>query len=190
MDTKLKNEPVFLIAALCIFFPVGLIFLIRSDIKRSTKWLLAAVCGTIFILLLSLALLGRPHPIDPSSFDVAITRETLSPGQSGGLIVTNGDQYYTAYSVTTDNNVLQADGSIYTAVKPGRCTLTVTFEEEVRTVNIEVKDQPGTNSAVLASPGGERYHLTTAVHAGKKAVEMTEEDALMSGKTPCKTCYK
>ncbi len=190
METKLKNEPIFLLVSLCIFFPIGVVLLVRSDFKPTTKWLFAAICAPIFIGLLSLALLSRPQPADPDSFYVTVTRETLSPGQSGGLLVTNGIRYYTDFTVTAENDHLQADGSVYTAIKPGACTLTVTFENEVRTVNIYIKDEPSTNGAVLASPGGTRYHLPTAAHAGKRSVEMTEEEALMSGKTPCKTCYK
>lgn len=190
MNTKLKNEPIFLIASLCLFFPIGLIFLIKSEIKKPFKWIIASVGALIFIGLLSLASLYRPQSVDPNLFVVSVTRNTLSPGQSGGLIVTNDQKYYTDYTVKAENDVLKLNGSVYTAHRPGECTLTVTFDDQTRTVKIKVNDTPGTNHIISASPNGTRYHLVTAKHAGKKAVEMTEEDALMSGKTPCKTCFK
>jgi len=190
MDTKLKNEPLFLIASLCLFFPIGLIFLIKSEIKNPFKWILASGCALIFIGLLCLALLNRHQPVNPDLFDVSVTRNTLSPGQSGGLVVTYDQRYYTDYSVKAENDVLQLNGSVYTAHNPGECTLTVAFADQTRTARITVNDAPGTNRTILASPNGTRYHMPTAKHAGKKAIKMTEEDALLSGKTPCKTCFK
>lgn len=190
MDLKLKDEPIFLIAALCVFFPIGLIFLICSERSSKFKWFAGFGGCLIFCCLLSFAFLGQPKEVDPSTFQVSITRETLSVGQSGGLLITNGDQYCTSYDIIAENDVLAVKNNLYTAQKPGKCTLTVSFGEETRTIEILVNDEPGTDSTVLASPTGERYHLITAAHAGKKAVKMTEEDALQSGKSPCKNCFK
>lgn len=190
METKLKDEPVFLIAVLCIFFPVGFILLLRAELRPKIKWLLGILGGIVFAAFLSLALLNRPVPVDPADFQVSVTREVLSVGQSGGFIVANSNEYYTDFSVEAENDVLAVSENLYTAVKPGYCTLTISFANEVRTVTIQVQEGPGTDSDVLASPSGERYHLLTAKHAGNHAVKMTEEEALRSGKTPCKNCFK
>ncbi|MBQ8894286.1 MAG: hypothetical protein IJ043_07750 [Clostridia bacterium] len=187
---KLKNEPVFIAATLCLFFPIGLFFLLRSELKGKSKCFIGICGGMIFLALLSPALLNRPKPVDPADFHLIVTRPTLSVGQSGGFIITNGKEYYTDFTAETENNLIKVHNNLYTAVQPGICTLKVTFEDEVRTVTLEVADGPGTDTLVLTSPSGERYHLTTAKHAGKRAVEMTEEEALRSGKSPCKTCYQ
>lgn len=190
MKIKFKDEPIFVTAALCICFPVGVILLIKSTISAKCKWIMGVIGGIFFAGLLSLGLIGRTPPSDPSSFQLTATRTTLSVGQSGGFIITNKNEYYIDYTVSPENDVLMVNKNLYTAVKPGLCTLSVTFENEIRTIKITVDNGPATDSIVLASPSGERYHLQTANHAGKRAVEMTEEEALRSGKTPCKNCYK
>ncbi len=190
MNKKIIDDPVFLLASLCLFFPIGLMFLIRSDLYKSKKWLIGAIGLFVFTAFLSLALLNRPRPVDPSQFQLIVTRETLSVGQSGGIIIANDDQYVTDYTINPSNDVIKVQDSAYTANKPGKCTLNVTFLGIEQSIEITVNDNTQTDSVVLASPKGERYHLPTAKHAGKKAVEMTEEEALLSGKTPCKSCYK
>ena len=187
---KLKDEPLFLIAALCLFFPIGLIFLIQSERSFKFKWSAGVGSCLCFLSLLSFALLNRPQDADPRRFQVSATRETLSIGQSGGFLVTDGSRYYTDYTVRAENELLHVEHNLYTALKPGICTLTISFGQEERTLKIIIKEGPATDSIVLSSPSSERYHLITAEHAGKKAVEMTEEDALQSGKTPCKNCFK
>ncbi len=147
-------------------------------------------CGFLICTgMLSLALLGRESLQEAQDFTVTLTRSTLSPGQSGGVAVTHGAVYYTPFTVTADNDVLTVKNGVYTAVKPGTCQLTVTFGQEIQTVTVTVTHSPGTDSIVYASPTGERYHKTRS-HAGSNAVSMTEEEALQSGKTPCKTCFK
>lgn len=190
MKIKFKDEPVFVVAALCICFPIGIILLIKSAFSAKCKWFMGTISAIVFTALLSLGLVGHITPSDPANFQLTATRTTLSVGQSGGFIITNGNEYYTDYTVSPENDVLELNHNLYTAVKPGHCTLTATFENETRTIEITVDDAPATDSIVLTSPNGERYHLQTANHAGKRAVEMTEEEALRSGKTPCKNCYK
>lgn len=190
MNIKLKDEPAFVTAALCLCFPIGLFLLIRSALSLKAKWLIGVAGGIAFSGLLTLALFGRSESIDLAKFELATTRTNLSVGQSGGFIITNGNEYCTDYTVFAENDVLTVNKNLYTANKTGNCTLTVMFENEVRTTVITVNDGPATNNLVLASPNGERYHLPTANHAGKSAIEMTEEEALQSGKTPCKNCYK
>ncbi len=190
MNMKLKDDPVFLLVSLCLFFPIGLIILICSNISRLKKWLIGMIGLFVFTAFLSLALLNQPRPIDASQFQLIVTRETLSVGQSGGLIIANDHQYITDYKIVPSNDTIKLQGSIYTAIKPGKCTITATFSGIKKNVEITVNDNTKTDCIVLASPSGERYHVTTAKHAGKKVVEMTEEEALLSGKTPCKTCYK
>lgn len=189
MKSKLKNEPVFLGAALCLFFPAGLFFLVRSELKVQIKWLLGTAGLFVFTLLLSLAFFHTPSTIDLSKIQLHITRETLTVGQSGGFVLTDGATYRTDYTAHSNDECISLNGSAYTAIKPGKALLTVSFEDEIRTIEITVQEGAGTDTFVLASPSSERYHSTNAKHAGKKAVTMTEEEALRSGKTPCKTCF-
>ena len=186
---KFKNEPLFLIAALCIFFPIGLILLLRSEFSRKAKLIMSCCCSVIFISLLSLAFLYHQHKYDPNSFQVIATRTRLLVGQSGGLAVTNDDDYITDFSITSNSEALEVHDSVYTAKSAGECTLEVTFQGQTRTIDITVDDEIATDSPVYASPSGERYHSRKS-HGGKYAVEMTEEEALQSQKTPCKICYK
>ncbi len=190
MTIKLKDDPVFLLASLCLFFPIGLIFLIRSELQKAKKWLIGTIGLFVFTAFLTLAFLNQPHPVDASQFQLIVTRETLSVGQSGGFTIANDHQYITDYRIEQSNDTLKLQDSIYTAIKPGKCTLTATFSGIEKTVEITVNDNTKTDSIVLASPQGERYHIDSAKHAGKKALKMTEEEALLSGKTPCKICYK
>ncbi len=190
MKSKIKNEPVFLFTALCLFFPFALILLLRSELKRSLKYLLGTLSLFVFITLLSLAVLQPSKNIDLSQMQLCITRETLSVGQSGGLIISDGTTYCTDYTVHTAGNCLEINGITYTAISPGKERIIVVFKDITRTVEITVTDEVKTDTPVFASPGGERYHRSDAKHAGKKAVIMTEEEALQSGKTPCKSCYQ
>lgn len=190
MPTKLKDEPIFVLAALCVFFPIGLVLLFRSELNTRFKWLLGSIGCVVFAGLLTLAVLNRPSPVNLEEIQVSVTRETLSVGQSGGFIVGSGNEYCTEFTVEAENDILSVSDNLYTAVKPGTCTLQICFEDQVRTVTICVQEGPGTDQIVLASPSAERYHQINAKHAGKHAVEMTEEEALQSGKTPCKTCFE
>ena len=186
---KFKNEPIFLIAALSLFFPIGLLFLFSSELSRSKKWVIGTCSLALFIGLLSLIFINLPQQHHPEEFNVVITRPKLSVGQSGGLAVTNGESYITDFSVQTDNGILDIHDSVYTAAAPGTCTLTVSFYEITHKIKITVLEGPSTESLVFASPTGERYHRNKE-HGGKYAVSMTEEEALRSDKTPCKICYK
>ncbi len=185
---KLKNEPIFLIASLCIFFPIGIILLVRSEFSRLQKWLMS-VCGFIvFSALLSIALINPPTKRNPIDFHLTTTRNTLSIGQSGGLAVTSGDDYLTNYDVKTDSDILKVHDSVFTAIKAGQCTITVTYGSVTQSVAITVTDEKRTDAIVYASPSATRYHRTEN-HAGKHGVSMTEEEAIRSEKTPCKVCY-
>lgn len=186
---KLKNEPIFLLAALIVFFPAGLFFLLRSELPAKRKCLLGSTGAIFFILLLIPAAAIRSDPVKAEDFQLHVTREELSVGQSGGFYITDGSVYCNAFSAAVDNDVLYLQDNLYTASRPGQCTLTVFFGEEERKIRITVNDEPKTGNTVLASPSGTRYHRAAAAHAGSKAVEMTEEEALQSGKTPCKICY-
>ena len=190
MKIKLKDEPIFIMAALCIFFPVGIVLLCFAKYPAKQKWVMSISGLLIFSGLLSLALLSPIKPVDPHSFQVTVTRETMSVGQSGGFLITNGDEYYTDFTAKASNRCLDVQNNLYTATAPGSCTLEISFASATRTVALEVPNEPATDSIVLASPSGTRYHLPSAAHAGKHAIEMTEEEALQSQKTPCKNCYK
>ena len=186
---KRINNTLFLLSALCICFPIGLIFLFLSEKKYWQKIVLSVLGGIIFILLLLPAVLQRNKTVDLNEFGPIITRHELSIGQTGGIGLANDTVYYTDFTVTADNQCLKIDDNTYTAVEAGLCTLTIKFEDQIRTVLITVTDANNTNDTVYASPTGERYHATLN-HAGKAGIAMTEEEALQSGKTPCKICWK
>ena len=149
---KFKNEPVFLIAALSLFFPIGFLFLLRSELKRSMKWIIGICSLSVFIGLLSLIFINLPQQHSPDTFNVVITRPELTVGQSGGLAVTCGDAYATDFTVQTDNEILDVHDSVYTAIAPGTCTLTVSFRGITRQITIDVLNGPSTATVVFASP--------------------------------------
>ncbi|MBQ7935616.1 MAG: hypothetical protein IJ333_04640 [Clostridia bacterium] len=185
---KLKNDPIFLLALLCLCWPIGLLLLIKSYHTVPHKWWMG-ICGAfIFIVLLTPAVINFAKTPHPEDFDLTITRTTLSVGQSAGLAVTADDHYYNDFSVNVNNDVLSVHGNTFTAVKPGKCLLSVQFEQETRTAEITVNEEKRTDETVYASPTGQRYH-SSPNHAGSTVVILTEEEALQSGKTPCKICW-
>ncbi len=185
---KLKNNTLFVICALSLCFPIGLLFLIRSDKYRWQKYTLGLVGAILFFALLLTAFIRFNPPPMSNTFDLIVTRKTLSIGQSGGLCIANDVTYYTDFNVSTDNDCLTVKNNIYTAVEEGVCTLSVFFNDQIRTISITITGEDKTDEFVYASPTGERYH-SNAKHAGKTAIKMTEEDALQSQKTPCKICW-
>lgn len=186
---KLKDNLTFLICALCVFFPIGLIFLILSDKRPWQKTVLSLMGAAVFAALLLPALIRSEAPIDPDAFEIIATRKTLTVGQSGGLAVANDTVYHTDFQVSPENECLEVKDNIYTAAKEGTCILTVSFRDQVRQIAITVTDGERTDETVYASPTGERYHANKK-HGGKNAVQMTEEEALCSNKTPCKICWE
>ncbi len=186
---KFKDEPIFLSATLCLFFPIGLILLLRSELSKRLKWILGFSGATIFLLLLSHIFINLPQDIENAEFHVAVTRKELSVGQSGGLAVTNGQDYITQFEISANCNILDVHDTVYTAIKPGVCTLTVTYGDRVQKIDIHVNDDIATNQTVFSSPSAERYHKTQT-HSGKYGIAMSEEEALQSKKTPCRICYR
>ena len=186
---KLKNNFIFLICALCIFFPIGVILLILSEKKLWQKILMGIIGAAVFAALLIPAATQRKTPTDLSDLDLITTKQDLSIGQSGGFALANDTTYYTDFKASSSNDCLAVNNNTYTAIKTGTSILTVSFENQIRSVSITITDNAKTDEPVYASPTGDRYH-SNLKHAGKTAVEMTEEDALRSGKTPCKICWK
>jgi len=186
---KLKNSTPFLMALLCLCWPLGVVFTIKSEKPTGHKWFYCTIGLLAFIGLLLPATIQPPEPPPCKDFDITASRTALAVGQSGGLSVTAKDHYYTDFTVESNNDVVIVQNNIYTAQKEGTCTLTITFENEVRTIEILVTGTDHTNEIVYASPTGQRYHRSSN-HAGKNAMKFTEEEALQSGKTPCKICWK
>ncbi len=186
---KLQNRFSFLIPMLCLFWPIGLIYTLKSDKSALQKWLLSVLSLIVFLTLLLQATVLRSTVRSSDDFDVVATRTELSVGQSGGLSVVAGRHYFTDYTISCSNDVLAINHNIYTATKSGECALTISFDDQVRLLNITVNNQNHTDETVYASPIGKRYHKTQS-HAGSNGLPFTEEEALMSGKTPCKICWK
>lgn len=184
-----KENEILFFTALCLFFPLALPFLLHAGFKRRQKALMAVGGLAVFLLLLTPAL-WRPPAAEVPESELIVTRTTLYVGQSGGLTVTDSTgSYYPHYEVSVDNGVLEVTGSLYTARQVGDCVLTVRFGDEERSVIIRVVPGGTLDQAVYATVAGKRYHKTKS-HADENAVEMTEEEALQSGKTPCQTCYR
>ncbi len=184
-----KNHPLFIITALILFFPIGLIFLIISDQPAKRKWLLGTTGFLLFLSILFLSFLFPPNKITIDNFDIYASRETLTVGQSGGIFISNEEKYLTDFTVSSDSDILSLNHNIYTAQRVGSACLFVSTEGITKSIYIDVIEGESTLETVYASPSGKRYHKIES-HAGKNAIEMTEEDALQSQKTPCLTCYK
>lgn len=186
---KFKNHPLFLITILSLFFPLGIIFLILSELPGKRKVLFAAIGLTIFVLLVSLAFLNKPNAITFDDFQVYATRNELSLGQSGGLLIAaEDDTILTNYSIQTTKE-LKLSGTVYTAQKCGNAKITITANNKEKEVEILINDTAPVNETVFLSPTGKRYHKTKS-HAGKNSIPMLEEEAIQSAKTPCLICYK
>lgn len=187
---KLLENPIFIIISLCLCFPIGIIFLLLSNQTRGRKLLFAIIGTVVFTLLLSLALL--PCVLRNSktpSFRVNLTKTELHIGESGGFSITDGNILLADFDAKTDENILKISNNTYTALKSGEATLTIIYNGKNEEFKIKVTDTEDRSDIVFLSPKAKRYHSHKS-HAGKNAVEMTEEEAILSGKTPCKICYK
>ena len=183
------KHPLFIMSALSLVFPIGLILLLISDQPSKQKWIMG-LCGLlIFLLLISIAFLYPSKSAQIHSFDLVVTKNELTVGQSGGLAVIAGTRYLTEYTVSANSDVLAINNNVYTAQRIGSALLTVSHNGIKKSIQINVIEGNSSIETVYFSPTGKRYHKN-AEHAGKNAIEMTEEDALQAQKSPCKVCYK
>ncbi len=186
---NLKNHPLFILTALILFFPVGIIFLLISDQPTKRKWLFGTIGFSHFLSVLFLSFLFPPSETTIDNFDIYASRETLTVGQSGGIFISNNEKYLTDFTVSSDSDILSLNNNVYTAQRVGSARLLISTDGITKSIYIDVVDGESTLETVYASPSGKRFHKILS-HAGKNAIEMTEEDALQSQKTPCLTCYK
>ena len=184
-----KNHSLFIITALILFFPIGLIFLVRSDQPTKRKWIFASAGLILFLSILSLSFLFPAKETAIDDFEAFATRDQLTVGQSGGIFLTDGTKYITEFTVSADSDVLSLNNNVYTAQQVGTAQLVISSNGIEKRIKIDVIEGDSTLETVYASPSGKRYHKNKS-HAGKNAIEMTEEDALQSQKTPCLICYK
>lgn len=186
---KFKDHALFLISALILCFPIGLILVILSNQTVKRKWLLCIIGLLASTLLLLTALFPISQKKAAENLEIIATRNELSIGQSGGFSVASNDAIETEFKVHPQNDCLTVHDNIYTAVKPGKCELKITCGEKTKSIEILVTEEDRTDETVFSSPTASRYH-SKQTHAGKNNLKMTEEDALQSGKTPCMICYK
>ena len=186
---KLRHNILFISVILCLFWPLGLIILIQSNKAIWKKWLMALGGLLIFCGLLFPAFIRTDPFPNENAFDLTVTRKSLTVGQSGGLSVTTDHFYYTDYTAECNNDILKINNNVYTAVNVGSCEIRVSFGNQTRTVQITVTEGKETDQTVYASPTGKRYHSSQS-HAGANGLPFSEEEALQSGKTPCKVCWK
>lgn len=186
---KFKDHTLFLITALILFFPIGIVFIILSTQSAKRKWLLSILGLLASILLFSAAFLPYIKQDHTTDIEIIATRQELSVGQSGGFSVITSNAIATEFEVYAQNEILTVHDNVYTAIKPGKCELKIICGNSAKSIEISVTEGNRTDETVYASPSANRYH-SRQTHAGKRAFEMTEEDALQSGKTPCMVCYK
>ncbi len=186
---KTTQHPLFLMAALCLFFPIGLNLLLLSDQPAKRKFFMSISGGFVFLALLATAFIGIPKAIAPGKLDLVVTNTQLTVGQSGGFSLYSSNRIVTDFTVITDNNKLQINDNVYTGLEIGSTEVSVQAEGFEESFTVMIVDGTATDSIVYLSPTGERYH-SSQKHAGNNGVEMTEEEALRSGKTPCLICHK
>ena len=186
---KTYEHPIFLITSLCLFFPIGLVLLILSDHPAKKKLLMAITGGLIFAALLTTVCIGMPKTVEITELELAITKDQLTIGQSGGFSVHSSGSLITDFKATASNDSIRINENVYTAIKEGSATIHITAGDIETSFIVTVVEGTATDSIVYLSPTGSRYH-DTLTHAGKNTIKMTEEEALRSGKTPCKICYK
>ncbi len=187
---KLREHPLFIYCSVILFYPVGLLILLKSTVSKGKKIVLALLGGILFVSFLLLPqIMGLHNQNNLNDFDVVATRKVLTVGQSAGFAIYNDEDYYASFQAECDNEeVLQMNGNLYTAKSVGSATITVTFADQERRILVTVIDGADTSEIVFITPSGTRYHQNKK-HAGENAISVTEEDALMSSKTPCKICY-
>ncbi len=187
---KFRNNRSFLITMLCLCWPIGLLLLLKADQKIFHKIIISIGSLLIFIALLSTAMLTFHKEPSADTFEIIATRKELSVGESGGFCISTNDHYIADYAITcSDSEVLSVKNNLYTALKSGVCTITVHYKNTSKSIQIQVNTNTATNKTVYASPTGQRYH-SSITHGGKSAIPFSEEEALQSGKTPCKICWK
>ncbi len=186
---KFKDHTLFLISALILFFPIGIVLVFLSSQSAKRKWILSTIGLLASILLFSAALLPCIKEENSNEIEIIATRQELTVGQSGGFAVAANNAIATDFEIHAQNDILTVHDNIYTAVRPGKCELTITCGNATKSIEISVTDGTRTDETVYTSPTANRYH-SRQTHAGKRAFKMTEEDALQSGKTPCMVCYK
>ncbi|MBQ7096061.1 MAG: hypothetical protein IJN80_06405 [Clostridia bacterium] len=184
---KLRKDPLFIGAALCLFFPIGFILLLRSDCKKKYK-IIFSLLGALLFLALTISLGTIKNKAPMPDYQLIVSKDTLKVGESGSLAVMDGNHLYSDITIDKENDCLSLQGTVFTAEKIGSCLLTATYGEEQDTVEIHITADDGGNEIVYCSAKGAKYHRTKS-HGGKNSVEMSREDAVQSAKTPCKICY-
>lgn len=184
-----KKHSLFILTTLILFFPIGLIFLLRSDHPTKRKWMLGSVGLFLFLSLLTIAFLLPTSKSYIDDFEIYASRKTLTVGQSGGIFIFDDDRYPSNFTVSCDSDILSLNHNVYTAQHVGSARLLISSAGITKSIYIHVVEGDSTLETVYTSPSGKRYHNNKS-HAGKNAIEMTEEDAIQSRKTPCQTCFK
>lgn len=185
---KLRKDPLFIGAALCLFFPIGFLLLLKSDCKKKYKFIFS-ILGAVLFIALTVSLGAIKSKTPPPDYQLIVSKDTLKVGESGSLAVMDGKHLYSDISIEAENDCLSLQGTVFTAEKIGTCLLTATYGEEQGTVEIHITADEGGNEVVYCSANGAKYHRTKS-HGGKNSIEMSREDAEQSAKTPCKICYR
>lgn len=186
---KTFEHPLFLITALCLFFPIGLIFLLISEHTTKKKLLMATIGALVFTALLATVFFGIPEETPITNLDLTVTKEQLTVGQSGGFAVYSANRIITDFEAAPNNDCISINDNVFTATKVGSSVIKVQANGLETSFTVTITEGIATDSIVYLSPTGKRYHKTVS-HSGINAIEMTEEEALRTGKTPCKICYK
>ena len=188
MQLKLMKDPLFICASLFLFLPLGIFLIFKSDIKKSIKlWMIIAALAfnlSVFLILFPY----KAAPSQSNHFDLHISKTQLEVGESASISLINENKQNCDFTISADNDCVSLQGSVLTAEKIGSSTITVCYDDKVKTVPVQVVSDNGGGETVYLTQNGTRYHKTPS-HCRKNIIEMTMVDARLSGKTPCKKCY-
>lgn len=138
---------------------------VYSDAAVQTTSTTAAAVTTTSGTATLFATTSRQTPVYTTAISFETSADTMSPTTTKTIVVTQ----------TT---------ALTQVVIPTEVTFTTTEQQPTVTT---VQDAPLVGNTVYRTPSGKRYHLNASC-GGKNAYEVTYEDAVEAGLTPCKKC--
>ena len=185
---KLRKDPFFISATLLLFFPLGLFLLFRSNLKTKTKILFSSFGAAANLAFTLFAIFLNPAKPIEDDFQIMISQDALKVGQSSSIVCIGNNSIKEKIQLTADNDCVSINNSIITAEKIGECILTAKAGNQIAEFPIRITADEGGNEIVYLTQNGTRYHRIKE-HCKKNILSMTQEEAILSGKTPCKNCY-
>ena len=185
---KLRKDPLFIGATLLLFYPLGLILTLRSNFKRKIKTIFILLGAILNLCILCFAIYNPSKSNISKELQIKVSRNTLEVGQSGAVALYGQEIIDPNIELIPENDCLSISGTVYTAKKIGNCDLIIKHGHESTSIPIVVTADHGGDEIVYLTQGGKRYHKNKS-HCRKNILKMTREEAIQTGKTPCKICY-